>query len=132
MSIWSHVAGIIRVEDYSKFANGREKDFRKIFIESTFENPNDKCNLPEGTEDSIRFEVINKSDEYACIKELVFFGDLRDFGKNNLEEIRTWWKKIPDMLGEGCYIRNAILQVWSEDDGSLILDKTDMKSIIKD
>lgn len=127
MSIWTHVAGIVRVEDYVQLANENcKRDFHEIFIESTFDNPNDKCNLPEGSEGSIRFEVIDKPDEYTCIKELIFFGDLRAFGKDDFDKIREWWKNLVNILGHDCYIRNAILEAWSEDDGNLILTQKDI------
>ena len=113
MSVWTHVAGTIRVD----CLRGLEKKpkFKKIFVKDTYNGKDKgKCNMPSGSEGSLDYYIIENPDECSIAAyTVVIHGDLRDFGKNKEEELIEWWNKV---LKKCKNIRQAVLQAWFEDD----------------
>lgn len=132
MSIWTHVAGCIRIDDMNKlFSLSGGLDLSKIFIRDTWYHPNKQGNLPGGSEGSIDVEFIDRNDDEssAYMRTVTFFGDLRDFDKEDCQKIRDWWFHIPEKLGNSCGIRQAVLQIIPEDGQTIVLTEKDMNII---
>lgn len=127
MSVWTHVAGTIRIDDLGVLI-GQPTDFLKVFIRNTWTHRNKNGNMPTGSEGSLDVEVIerNEEDSAAYFKTISIFGDLRDFDKEKCNSIREWWKNISKRCGKTCLIRQAVLQVIPEDGESFILTEKDM------
>lgn len=137
MSIWTHVAGTIRIDHLRSLDINPIPDFDNIFKKFIYnENVNYKvdyniqkqkwieCNMPKGSEESLDYRVIENPDENAiCAYTVVIFGDLRDFGKDNINEIKDWWKNT---LSKFAMIRQAVLQIQPEDGETLILTEKDI------
>ena len=128
MSIWTHVAGCIRIDDYNAIVNSENKtNLEKIFAKDTWYNPNKNGNMPYGSEGSLDVEIIDRNEEGAAYMRVVTIcGDLRDYDKEDCEDIKKWWYDIPQKLGKACAIRNAVIEVQSEDGADFILTEKDM------
>lgn len=120
MSVWTHVAGVIRV-DCLRFMG--EPDFNKIFVRRLWSEDIKDCNMPFGSEGSLDFRVIENPDK-DCLAAytVVVFGDLRDFGAANMPEIEEWWDRVLEQCG---MIRQAVLQIQPEDGDVKILEQKD-------
>lgn len=118
MSVWTHVAGVIRVDCLRCIG---EPEFNKIFIKSLWGEHNSDCNMPSGSEGSLDFRVIENPDKDAIAAyTVVIFGDLRDFGVDDIHKIEDWWDNVLEECG---MIRQAILQIQPEDGETQILEQ---------
>ena len=118
MSNWTHVAGIIRVDDF-RFGNDITKDFDKIIgkeclwgspteVWDDAENNPDKY-LPMGSEGSLQKSIwINPDKDCMDSYTISIFGDLRDH--DNVKEIIDWFKEKCKKL----WVRNAVITVENE------------------
>lgn len=119
MSVWTHVAGIIRVDDI-RLLNKDLPDFDKIIgKECTFEsvaevlddydkNPNDY--MPCGDEGTLQKSIwINPCKESAAAYTISIFGDLR--GYEAPRPIINWFKETCNKLE---WIRQAVITVETE------------------
>ena len=102
MSIWTHVAGIIRIDD-TRFDGSNVKEIKKLVEE----------NLPCGTEGPLEFEIY-ESPEHSSIAAYVvsIFGDLRDFDSSS--DVIDWFKgvcyKVEEMKSDDMiFIRQATI-----------------------
>ena len=111
MSTWTHVAGCIRVDSFPFLP---QPDFKKIFIKELWDEKDDgECNMPSGSEGSLDYRIIrNPNPDAMSAYTVLIFGDLRDFGKEDKDEITQWWNRVLKQCG---MIRQAILQVIFED-----------------
>ena len=128
MSTWTHIAGVIRVDDFNAlFDTSRKLDFSKIFIRNTWNHRNKNGNLPAGSEGSIDVEFIERleDEDSAYMRTICFFGDLRDFDNNDCKAVEAWWYNIPNTLPR-CEIRQAVLQIICEDKHTYILTEKNM------
>lgn len=137
MSIWTHVAGIIRIDHLRSLDIKPAPDFDNIFkkfiydenvdYEIDYDNQKQKwieCNMPKGSEESLDYRVIeNPNENDICAYTVAIFGDLRDFGKDDVNKIKEWWK---DTLSKFDMVRQAILQIQPEDGETLILTEKDI------
>lgn len=123
MSVWTHVSGTIRLDAFRlNMADSLTKDdFDKIFIQSTWDNYNENCNMPCGSEGSIEYSVkiSDKLNHISNSYVLTFTGDLRRY--DNIDEIVNWWKSIPSLIkklqdetGKICYIRDGSMIAYTE------------------
>lgn len=121
MSNWTHVAGIIRVDDLRL---GEDLDFedligREILYESPFEEWENidkypERYLPTGSEGSLQMSVWTNPDKSDLAAYTVsIFGDLRDH--DNAQEVVDWFKKICDKF----LVRNAVIVVENERNGQI-------------
>lgn len=79
MSVWTHVAGVIRVDCIRCICE--QPEFNKIF---------DACNIPMGSEGPLDFRVIeNPEKDSLAAYTVVIFGDLRDFGSKDISKIEN-------------------------------------------
>jgi len=127
MSIWTHVSGIIRIDDYKMFGlSGQKTDLSKVFIRNTWFHRNENGNLPTGSEGSIDVEFIDRHEDDSTdyMRTVAFFGDLRDY--EDLSLIQSWWRNIPNILPESCGIRQAVLLAECETGQRLILTEKEM------
>lgn len=130
MSIWTHVAGCIRVDSIDCI-HDITPEIKKIFKSCSFDSPRedwDKCNMPCGTEGSVQWSLWVNPDKSAMASHVItLFGDLRCYGKDEEKEITLWWKRTISKLNtcKGSFgVRDAILSVRFEDSPTtLILDK---------
>ena len=132
MSIWTHVAGCIRIDDLTCFATMKhvKTDISKVFIRDTWHNRNENGNMPRGSEGSLDVEIIDRNEDGSeYMRVVTIWGDLRDYNKESCEKIKKWWYDIPQKLGKACEIRNAVLQVQSEDGADFILTEKNMNII---
>lgn len=122
MSVWTHVAGAIRVDCLRCL--GKKPDFNKIFVSELWnENKFGACNMPRGTEGSLDFRVIENPDKDSIAAyTVVIFGDLRDFGAEDIYVIEDWWNEVLEQCG---IIRQAVLQIQPEDGDVKILEQKD-------
>lgn len=122
MSVWTHVAGVIRVDCFRWI--GEQPEFNKIFVRELWnENTHGACNMPMGSEGSLDFRVIeNPNKDTIAAYTVVIFGDLRDFGAEDIHIIEKWWNKALEQCG---MIRQAVLQIQPEDGAVKILEQKD-------
>lgn len=122
MSNWTHVAGIIRIDDF-RF-NNKIPDFDELIgKELHFEDPFTKWDdayqypekyLPLGSEGSLEKSVwINPNKGCVAAYTVSIFGDLRDH--DDPREIVEWFRKICDKFT----IRNAVIIVENEANGQI-------------
>lgn len=120
MSNWTHVAGIIRVDDLAKCLGEPPLNFTELIgkevtyddWEDVDKNP-DKY-LPYGSEGSLKMIVWENPDKIAlCSYTVSIFGDLRDH--DNAEEIVEWFKKKCAKFD----VRNATITAWNERYGTV-------------
>ena len=123
MSTWTHVSGCIRVDSFSFMP---QPDFKKIFVKSLWnEKDEGECNMPNGSEGSLDYRIIRNPDPDAMSAyTIAIFGDLRDFGKEDKEELVNWWNRV---LNECGMIRQAVLQVIFEDSEEPLILQTGVK-----
>lgn len=123
MSNWSHVAGIIRIDDIRPL-NPNVFDADKLigkellFTDSSetwdyaFEHPEEY--LPLGSEGSLIKTVwINPKENDMDAYTVSIFGDLRDH--HNADEVIEWFKGICDKFKHR--IRNAVITIDNEYNG---------------
>lgn len=133
MSIWTHAAGIIRIDHLRSLDIRPTPDFDNIFKKfiytdnldiSELRKAAEECNMPTGSEGSLDYKVIeNPNENDICAYIVVIFGDLRDFGKDDVNKIKEWWK---DTLSKFDMVRQAVLQIQPEDGETLILTEKDI------
>ncbi len=130
MSVWTHVAGVMRV-DYIKLEDTPELDFDKLLgkechdydaFEDADEHP--ELYLPMGSEGSLQKSVwINPDDSYVDRYTVSIFGDLRDY--YSCDEIIEWFKNKCKLLDHndvaGLCIRQATITVDNEHYGEKII-----------
>ena len=122
MSVWTHIAGVIRVDCIRGIS---EPKFNKIFIKSLWGEYNPDCNMPMGSEGSLDFRVIeNPNRNSIAAYTVVIFGDLRDFGTEDIHKIEDWWNKV---LEQCDMVRQAVLQIQPEDGETKILAQKEEK-----
>lgn len=118
MSVWTHVAGVIRVDSIRGLMPAPK--FDKIFIKRLWGDTNMDCNMPMGTEGSLDFRIIENPDkDCMAAYTVVIFGDLRDYGADNIPDIKDWWERV---LAEFDIVRQAVLQIRPEDGEPVILE----------
>ena len=122
MSNWTHVAGIIRVDDLR--LGDKDLDFedligREILYESPFEEWENADNYPErylpiGSEGSLQMSVWTNPDKSDLAAYTVsIFGDLRDH--DSAQEIVDWFKKICEKF----LVRSAVIVAENERNGQV-------------
>lgn len=122
MSNWSHVAGIIRIDDI-RF-DDKTPDFDKLvgkemsYHEYSFTNDEDidkSKYLPMGSEGSLQKSVwVNPNVNDLAAYTVSIFGDLRDH--DSTSEIIQWFKDKCKSISEHYVIRQAVITVennWS-------------------
>lgn len=133
MSTWTHVAGCIRIDSIPCMID-ITNEVRDCFKSCDFDSTKDlwdSCNMPCGSEGSVQWYLWVNPDTYDCCSHMItLYGDLRDYGKEQEEEIKNWWNKLLQTLSNirgFCGVRNAVLQIVFEDcKESLVLDKSFM------
>ena len=123
MSTWTHVSGCIRVDSFPFM---KQPDFKKIFIKELWDEKDDgECNMPSGSEGSLDYRIIrNPNPDAMSAYTVAIFGDLRDFGKEDRNEIEEWWNRV---LKECGMIRQAVLQVIFEDEQEPLILQSGVK-----
>lgn len=125
MSNWTHVAGIIRIDDI-RFDNNLPNFDKLIGKECLFESSSEIWNemeihphdfLPMGSEGSLEKSVwINPDKSCMSAYTISIFGDLRDH--DNPNKIIEWFKnKIKDILKD-YVVRQAVITVDNERNGT--------------
>ena len=118
MSVWTHVAGVIRVDSIRGLMPAPK--FDKIFVKSLW-GDNNISNMPTGSEGSLDYRVIENPEESSIAAyTVVIFGDLRDCDADRTQDIKDWWERV---LSEFDMVRQAVLQICPEDGESVILKK---------
>ena len=130
MSNWTHVAGVIRVNDIFRDLVDRNIDFDKLIgKECLYGSETDiwtdaerypKDYLPMGWEGSLEKSVwTNPSKNCVAAYTITIFGDLR--GDDNPQAIVDWFADKCKLINDydGCWVRQATITVWNEDNGTV-------------
>lgn len=127
MSVWTHVAGIIRVDSFPG-VDFPKPDFDDLIGKSCNWNDhedvwadygkNPEKYMPGGSEGTIEKVVWTNPDKSDLSAYTVsIFGDLRDFDESDFHKIKTWlsitFKRINDGK-ENAFIRQACVLVERE------------------
>ena len=121
MSIWTHVSGVVRIDDIRLLSNGSPK-FDKIFgkewsFDDMWENmpvygefekhPEDF--MPYGSEGSLQKSIwVNLQKEDMAAYTVSIFGDLRDY--DTPQKIIDWFVDCCNK----CMVRQAVITVETE------------------
>ena len=100
MSNWTHVAGIIRIDDLGRCLGTSYLNFERLI------------NLPCGSEGALKMQVWENPDKSSLAGYTVsVFGDLRDH--DSADEIVEWFKEICAIF----VVRQAAITVQNEQFG---------------
>lgn len=126
MSVWTHIAGVIRIDDLRLEEHPHEEIVEKIdsvigkeclwsspkeIWEDAVANPTKY--MPMGSEGSLQKSIwINPDPSCAAAYVVSIWGDLRDF--DNVEEIKEWFNSICGKM----WVRNAVITIECEDGNS--------------
>lgn len=122
MSNWTHVAGIIRIDDFrveDKIPDFDELIGKELHFGDPFAKWDDAYQYPEkylplGSEGSLEKSVwMNPNKGSVAAYTVSIFGDLRDH--DDPREIVEWFRKICDKFT----IRNAVIVVENEANGQI-------------
>ena len=121
MSIWTHVAGLVRL-DKLKGMN----PITTSHIKSIFENMK-----PYGSEGPVEIAVVEHThlDESAVVWcSVIIYGDLRDYEYKQVEEIKEWFTGTCDQLfPKGVIVRQAVMHIEVETGEDVILFHEDIQ-----
>lgn len=117
MSVWTHVAGIVRIDDLQFLGQtdwlayfGKEclySDSGEVWKDAD-EHPDEY--LPMGSEGSLRSSIWKNPDPHSMAAYTVMiFGDLRDYCTSNT--IVDWFKKKLEGIP---LVRQAVITVYTE------------------
>lgn len=125
MSVWTHVAGIIRVDSFD--ANEGEKIIKNALGADVNDYLDDyealealkeegETIIPYGSEGRLDYEIWKNPDSSCMASNYVtIFGDLRDY--EDLSEIEEWFIKVlKNRAIFGC-VRNGCLSAFNEYSG---------------
>lgn len=115
MSIWTHVAGIVRIDSFDIIPD--ETFVEKIGNIIKWESPSWEWDLAEkkpelftpfGREGGINYNIIENQEKGSIDKYCVtFYGDLRDY--DDINAIENWFEKI--LYESEFMIRDAVLSI---------------------
>ena len=99
MSIWTHVAAIIRIDTIKGLGIGpqNKEELEKVLGPVARFNSSDEdwnsCTLPRGSEGSLEYVIWENEDEH-CVSAFTVsvFGDLRDY--DEIESIEKWFNEF--------------------------------------
>lgn len=110
MSQWTHVAGLIRVDNLGecviRFPRRADLDelVRECITEKlgnttaddieadTWAEDWEKCTVPCGSEGSLQYRISDYADKNGVAwGDISIWGDLRDFGKEDYPELKRWF-----------------------------------------
>ena len=118
MSQWTHIAGLIRVDDLvlSPLDNPKEKIARAFGNTAKYESSKetwDKCNVPYGSEGSVQYQIERTGSNNELAWGVVFiWGDLRNYSGAN--EIYDWLvNACKDLMIRSCIVKIDIEYVSS-------------------
>lgn len=116
MSRWTHVAALFRLDSFYKIT---DEEIKKIFgkevtwkqLVSYDERDNEKT-LPMGSEGTLEISIWHNPDE-GCIAStsVSVFGDLRDYGGEDIEELKEWFNEC---CNNEFRVRQAVIQIIDE------------------
>lgn len=102
MSIWTHVAGCIRIDSIRIDKADEKRDIKKI-------SEAIRTDIPTGSEGTLNYRIaINYDLCYLAAYVVTIFGDLRDY--DNIAEIEQWFNAICSQF----FIRQAVLTIECE------------------
>lgn len=106
MSIWAHVAGIIRIDSMARCL--RHVDKPNLGVICTWESDDDETTIPSGSEGSLRwsFEETGSKSSLSW-GNIHISGDLRDF--DNSQEIIDWVKEVTK--SDEWWVRQAVITI---------------------
>lgn len=120
MSVWTHVAGIIRVDDIDwddgcyTAPNWDEIVGKELFYQSDstlwdeYDN-NPDAFMPTGSEGSLHKSIwVNPKKSSVTKYSVSIFGDLRDYG--DIDAVANWFGSVCEKL----WVRNAFITVECE------------------
>ena len=129
MSLWTHMAGIIRVDslcegpdDLKKVTEGIKETLGRIitFEDLMHSNIDEelRTSLPQGREGSLQYQVTEYEGNSVLTHIIVLWGDLRDYGyAEDKEYVKTWWKNSLEgiqKIHRVFDIRQAVFNVYVE------------------
>lgn len=119
MSQWTHVCGCIRYDALRMKGvpyNTLDEIKKLIGNSVSYDDSEEKwdiCNVPRDSEGSIQFVFWSNPDLHNIAAFTVaIFGDLRDFGMEDVPKIKAWFEQVTK--GKGIMVRNAILEICVE------------------
>ena len=121
MSIWTHVAAIVRIDDWRLFGEDDSQKYRRFFgKECLFESPeevwddfesNPENYLPGGSEGTLQSVIwVNPDTGTTTAYTLSIFGDLRDH--EDVDAVIDWFKK--KCTDDTIWVRDACIVVRNE------------------
>lgn len=105
MSQWTHVAGIIRLDSIgATLLRGNKDEITRQVKEAAekilgytvkFDSPAEQpCTVPTGSEGSLQYEVVHTGgDGELAWGHVAIWGDLRDFGEEDVPKITKWFEE---------------------------------------
>jgi len=102
MSVWTHVAGIVRIDGLAGVTPIPDIGYTCDFDDD--EETWDRCNVPCGSEGSLHVDLWINPDAHALARFVIHvFGDLRDF--DDEAEIVAYFDRLTDgqMVRQGCF-----------------------------
>ena len=112
MSVWTHVNGCVRIDGLPFPVPGMKTPEELLGPMSVWDNWNDDCRLPMGSEGSLRYHVWQADDNSLAKYTVSIFGDLRDF--DDLDTIERWIKDTFVGQDDPLMIRNFIIEAHVE------------------
>ena len=118
MSVWTHAAGIMRIDEISVLSGKTAEDVKKIFGKEIgfgdhFPDDDSVETLPMGSEGTLHIEVWENPENSTAAFTVSVFGDLRDF--DDPRSITEWFReKTEQCRREFLDVRNACITAYSE------------------
>ena len=113
MSQWTHVTALIRYDAVLAMM-GEPITKEELGEISTFENPIDDTIIPCGSEGSLEYEILKTGgDSSLACRAVAFWGDLRDFGKNEIEDVKSILDYL-DKITKDKMIRSGVVEITVE------------------
>jgi len=127
MSQWTHVCGCIRYDALRIHKNMPFSTIEEIKAlignPVSFDDPLEKwnaCKVPCGSEGSIQFLFWeNPILNYVAAFTVAVFGDLRDFGPEDIPKIEQWFNRVTNQ--PNLMVRSAILLIEAEGFDPIVL-----------
>lgn len=106
MSQWTHVAGLVRVDDLIALT-GKALDLKARFgVCSGWDDDHDAELVPCGSEGSLTYHIhSNPCKDHLAAHVVAFYGDLRDY--SSVDNVLTWLNNACS----GLMIRQGVVEI---------------------